>query len=152
MKTKHIFVPALDVGEIVPFTVRKADSVKESMKQQEKARLKLVEFVDKLEKKFREGIFYLGFDEIAGKFYERFMFEKGGFLEIMIEAPLAINAHFASSKKADKFCKAIRESLKELLPKGRVSDMFIDSITVQTEQDDSLTYKKWETMKDIREE
>jgi hypothetical protein len=151
MKTRHIFVPVLDVGEMFPFTVKKTETVAESMQEQEKAHEKLVEFIDKLEKKFGEGIYYLGFDEIGGKFYERFMFEKSGFLEIMVEAPAVINAHFVAEAKADKFCAALKDTLREILPKNKAAEMFINSITVQTEQDDSLTYRKWETMKDIRD-
>ncbi len=150
MKTKHIFVPVLDVGEIVPFTLKETASVGESMEEQEKTRAKLAEFIDKLELKFGEGIYYLGFDEIAGKFYERFMFEKGGFFEIMIEAPLAMNAHFTDKKKADKFCRAVQGTLKIILPDSPISKMFIESISVQSQEDESLTYKKWETMKDIK--
>lgn len=150
MKTKHIFVPTLDVGEIVPFTLKNTKTVKESLTEQEKARERLSKFIDRLEKNFKENIYYLGFDEIAGKFYERFMFERGGFFEIMIEAPLAMNAHFVSDKKAEKFCSALKKTLSEMLPKTPISKMFVDSITVQTQDDDSLTYKKWETMKEIK--
>lgn len=150
MKTKHIFVPVLDVGEIVPFTLKETDSVGENMEEQENTRAKLAEFIDKLELKFGEGIYYLGFDEIAGKFYERFMFENGGFFEIMIEAPLAMNAHFTDKKKADKFCRAVQGTLKIILPDSPISKMFIESISVQSQEDESLTYKKWETMKDIK--
>jgi hypothetical protein len=151
MKTKHIFVPALDIGEILPFTLKKTETVEESLRAQEKAREKLVEFIEKLEQEFGEGIYYLGFDEIAGKFYERFMFEKGGFLEIMIESPMAINAHFIDTEKAKKFCDALKSTLRKVLPKDKVSDLFIDSIGTQTEEEDSLTYKKWERMKNIRD-
>ena len=79
------------------------------------------------------------------------MFENGGFFEIMIEAPLAMNAHFIDEKKADSFCRAIKNTLSNMLPDSPVSKMFIDSIAVQTQDDDSLTYKKWETMKDIKD-
>jgi hypothetical protein len=150
MQTKHIFVPTLDVGEIVPFAIKKTETVQESMDEQERAREALSKFIDKLEQSFGEGIFYLGFDEIAGRFYERFMFERGGFLEIMIEAPLAMNAHFIDEAKAQKFEEAIRQTLTEQLPESPIKKMFIDSIKVQTQNDDSLTYKKWETIKEIK--
>jgi len=151
MKTKHVFVPALDAGEIIPFTVKKIENVQDSIRLQEVAKEKLVEFINKLEKEFHEGIYYLGFDEIGGKFYERFMFEKGGFLEIMVEAPVAINAHFIEEEKAKKFCIALKKTLKGMLPKNKVSEMFTNSIDVETDNQDSLTYKKWETIKGIRD-
>jgi hypothetical protein len=150
MQTRHIFIPALDVGEIVPFTLKKAQTVQESIDEQERIRTVLAQFIEKLEVRFQEGIFYLGFDEIAGRFYERFMFEHGGFLEIMVEAPLAMNAHFTDEQKAAKFCQAIKDTLREMLPDNPISRMFIDSIEVQNQNDDSLTYKKWETMKEIK--
>lgn len=150
MKTKHIFIPVLDVGEIIPFTLKKSDSVQESMEEQDKLREKLSEFIEKLEKNYGENIFYLGFDEIGGKFYERFMFEKGGFLEIMIEAPLALNAHFIDEKKAVLFCDALKKTLKEFIQDSPMAQMLIDSISLQTQDDESLTYKQWETMKEIK--
>ena len=152
MKNRHIFIPAVDVGEIVPFSIRKTDSVQESIQSQDGAKKALIAFIDKLEAQFGESIYYLGFDEIGGKFYERFMFEKGGFFEIMMEAPLAMNAHFTGQERANSFCEALKQTLREALPKDKVAQMFIDSIAVQSEQDDSLTYKKWETMKEIRDQ
>lgn len=150
MRTKHIFVAALDVGDLLPFGVRKTNSLPESMKEQDRAKKELAKFIDVLEKVQGQKIFYMGMDIIEAKTYERFIFEKNGFFEIMTESPLAMNAHFTDQKAAEKFCKALRSTLAKLLNKGPVAEMFIESINVASEQDQSLTYEKWDTMKSIR--
>ena len=149
MKTKHLFVAAVDVGEIIPFTIKKSKDIQDNIKKSEEARAELKIFIDKLEKNFSEELYYLGFDEIAGKFYERFMFKRGGFLEIMMEAPVVINSHFISKRRAEKFCLALKKTLASILPENKISEMFINSIEVGTQNDESLTYKKWELMKEL---
>src|SRR3989338_8970578 len=134
MKTRHILVPALDVGEILPFVVKKTKSLQENIKEQERAKNELVKFIDLLEKNYKESIYYMGMDIIESKSYERFIFEKGGFFEIMIESPLAMNAHFVHNEKAKKFCEALKKTIKSILKKDNVTEMFVNSIEVNSEQ------------------
>lgn len=150
MKTKHIFVPALDVEEILPFAIKKTKTLKDNIAEQERARKELVLFIDKLEKNYKEPIYYMGMDIIAGKSYERFIFDKGGFFEIMIETPLVMNAHFVHDKRAKTFCAALKKTLRFTIKKDTVAEMFINSIDVNSEEDQSLTYEKWERMKSIK--
>lgn len=150
MKTKHIFVPALDVGEILPFVIRKTKNLKESIAEQERARKELERFIDKLQKSYKEPIWYMGMDVISGKTYERFIFEKGGFFEIMIEEPLALNAHFVHNRQAKKFSLALKKTLKGVLSRSPASELFLESIEVQSEEEEDLTYKKWTSLKQIR--
>ncbi len=150
MKTKHIFVPALDVGELLPFVIKKTKNLQESIKEQERARNELVKFIDNLEKNYREPIYYIGMDIIEAKSYERFIFEKGGFFEIMTESPMAMNAHFAHDNQAKKFCEALKKTIKQIMKKDKMSEMFINSIEINNEQDQSLTFEKWDRMKSIK--
>ncbi|HLD88929.1 MAG TPA: hypothetical protein VI894_01855 [Candidatus Nanoarchaeia archaeon] len=150
MKTKHIFVAAVDIGELLPFIIKPTENLKESMEQHEKAMKELEKFIDKLEKNYKEEVWYMGMDIIAEKTWERYIFEKGGFFEIMVEAPLAMNAHFVHEKQAKTFAEALKKTLTSILPDNEVTKMFLDSIQVQSEEDESLTYKTWETMKNVR--
>ncbi|MBI4232459.1 hypothetical protein HY605_04465 [Candidatus Peregrinibacteria bacterium] len=150
MNTKHIFVPALDVGEILPFTVREKKAVQETIAEQERARKELEKFITQLQREFKEPIWYMGMDIIAGKSYERFIFEKGGFFEVMVESPVALNAHFVHEQRAKQFSNALKNTLRKLMPATPLTEMFLSSIEVQTENDDSLTVEKWTKMKKIR--
>ena len=150
MKTKHIFVASLDVGELLPFAAKEKSTLKETMAEQDRAKKELVKFIDKLEKNYGESIFYMGVDLIEAKSYERFIFENGGFFELMVGTPLALNAHFVKQKQAKRFCDALRKTLKGILKKGSMSDMFISSIEVNSEEDQSLTYNKWDRVKSIK--
>lgn len=151
MKTTHIFVPALDVGEILPFTVRKQKSLAETFQEQDRAKQELVKFVDTLEKHFNEPIHYMGMDIIGEKSYERFIFEKGGFFEVMVEPPIAMNAHFVHKKRASQFKDALKKTLVQMLGKTTVSELFINSIQTQSEKDQSLRVQDWKKIKEIRD-
>lgn len=150
MNTKHIFISALDINEQLPFVVAKTKSLQENFKEQDRAKKELGQFINKLEKNFREPIFYLGMDVIGEKSYERFLFKKSGFLEVMIEAPVAIMAYFPEKARANKFCAILKKTFLSILPKGPTRDMFIDSLEVQDEHDTSLTVDEWHKLKDIR--
>ena len=150
MKTKHIFVPALDVGELLPFVVRKTKTLSENIKEQERAKSELVKFIDLLEKNFKEPIYYMGMDIIESKNYERFIFDKGGFFEIMNESPLAMNAHFVHEKQANKFCNALKKTMSKAINKGPISEIFVNSIEVNNETDQTLTFEKWDKMKNLK--
>ena len=138
MKNDHVFIPILDIGNNLPFAVKETKSVRENIAEQERAKKELISFISKLEKNFKESLYYMGMDMIAGKGYERFMFEKGGFVEIMIESPLAFNAHFTEKIRAKKFCDALKATLKQILPESASTKVFISSINTQMEHDHSL--------------
>ena len=150
MNTKHIFISAIDLSEELPFIVKKIKNLQESFKEQDRAKKELERFIKLLENKFGEEISYIGMDVIGEKSYERFMFKGSGFLEAMIEAPAAFNAHFPDKKRAIRFCSALKEAFTEFLPDGPAKDIFIKSIKVQDENDSSLSVEKWDIIKKIR--
>jgi hypothetical protein len=150
MKQKHIFISVLDISELFPFSIKEKKKLQENFEEQERAKKELNKFIKALETAFKEDIFYVGFDVIGEKSYERFMFKGSGFLEFMVEAPVAMNAHFPDSKRAKSFCIALKKVLKKSLPKGPQTDIFVESIEVQDEKDDSLKVKDWNKIKDIR--
>ncbi|HSU72378.1 MAG TPA: hypothetical protein VLJ21_00835 [Candidatus Binatia bacterium] len=150
MKTMCLSVPAVDVAEVFPFAVRKTKTLQESFAEQDRAKAALVTFVEKLEKQYGQTIYYMGLDVIGEKSYERFIFDKGGFLEVMTESPVALNAHFVHGPQAAKFMDALKKTLKSILPSEPRTQLLIDSIEIQTEEDASLTVEGWRKMKSIR--
>ena len=150
MNTKHIFISALDINEQLPFVIKTTKNLQDNFKEQDRAKKELEKFVNLLEKNFKEDISYLGMDVIGEKSYERFMFKKSGFFEIMVEAPVALTAHFPQRKRAEQFCEALKLTMKKILPKGPQTDMFLDSLEVNDEQDQSLGVDDWNKIKDIR--
>ncbi len=150
MKTKHFFIPVLDVSEKLPFNISLCGVVKKDMLCQERGRVELNKFIKILEKKFGEKLVYIGMDVIGEKYYERFLFQKGGFFEIMMESPLAMNAHFVGEARAKKFALALKKALRQILPKTAVTKMFIDNITHDSESDATLSVEKWTKIKGVR--
>jgi cell division protein FtsB len=150
MNTKHIFISVLDVEEQLPFAVKKKAKLQEKLAEQERAREELTRFINKLEKNFKENIHYLGMDVIGEKAYERFMFSKSGFLEIMVEQPVALNAHFPDKKRAQTFCKILKKTIGQIIKDSPQKNIFLDSIEVFDEDDTSLTVEDWKKIKNIR--
>ncbi len=146
---KHYFVPVLDVSEKVPFSININCSVKKRMENQDYAKKELNNFISKLSKEFKEKIVYIGMDVIGEKYYERYLFEKGGFLEVMMEKPLAINAHFSHEARAKKFEKSIKKIFNNMLGSDPVSKMFIENIGIGTDET-NLKVSTWDKLKNIR--
>ena len=149
MKTKHYFVPALDINEMLPFVIKRKKVLADQFTEQERAKSELTTFIALLEKQFKQPIHYVGMDVIGEKNYERFLFAKGGFLEILTESPVAINAHFPDRKAAIAFRSALVQTFRKLLT-GPAADLFVDSIGVQDQDDTSLTVQKWRMLTQIR--
>lgn len=152
LKIKHYYVNILDAPELIPFTVRLEENLSVSLKKQDKARQELDKFINLLRKEFKEPIWYIGFDIVGEKFLERFIFENGGFLEVMMEAPLAINAHFVHEDRAEKFAKALKQTLQKTLPKKPITKMFLENIEIGTEEATELKVEEWGKLKKIRED
>ena len=141
MKIKHSFVSLLDLAEALPFTVSPAEK--------EPKDKELFEFVDQLAQEFGEEIYYMGNDIIEDKFYERFLFEHGGFLEVMVQAPVAIVAHFVDRARAFKFARALKRVILSIdKPEARI---LADSIEVSSEHEYALDYQTWSKLKKVRE-
>lgn len=150
MKTKHFFVPALDIGDTLPFVIQKKKVLADQFAEQERAKKELMKFISLLEKNLKKPLHYVGMDVIGEKNYERFLFAQGGFLEILTESPAAINAHFPERKMAAAFKSALTATLKKLLVDPQAK-LFLDSIEVQDQDDTSLTVSEWHRMKEVKE-
>jgi hypothetical protein len=150
MNTKHIFVSVLDINEQLPFVIHKKKKLQDTFQEQDRAKKSLTTFVKELEKNFGEPLSYLGMDVVGEKSYERFMFKKSGFFEVMVEAPVAMTAHFPDKKRGKQFADALKKTLKKTLSKVKGKELLIDSIQVQDEEDTSLTVEDWHKIKRIR--
>lgn len=151
MKSRHSYVVLIDLPEILPFEIKKKGGIKEILEMGEEDIKKVFEFVALLEKAFGEEVSFIGEDIIAEKFYRRFLFPKGGFMEVMTEPPATIIAHFIEPERAKKFAEALKKVLNKVVKEKTVCDILNKSIEVSTEKEDVLTYKKWTEMKSIRE-
>ena len=149
MEIRHYFVPLLDVSEKIPFAISLCSNTNKNISCQESAKKELNKFINSLSKNLKEKVVYIGMDVIGEKYYERYLFEKGGFLEIMMEAPLAINAHFSNKVQAKKFEKSLKVVLGSILKKDAVSKMFLDSIGIGTDET-NLKVSTWDKLKNIR--
>jgi len=111
---KQIFVSLKDEKGILPFSMKKG-SMAETMNGLDNSEKNLEFFIRLLEKAMHEVLWYIGADMLGDSYYERFMFNKSGFLEILLGEKTEIKAYFPTSEKAEKFKKALQHALTKLL-------------------------------------
>ena len=160
MKTKHSYVTLVDLPEALPFEARlekkgvrgkaKKPKVKEILNGNDENTKKIFEFVELLEKAFGEEFSYIGEDIVGDKFYKRFLFPNGGFLEIMTQAPAAIIAHFVENRRAKKFAAALKKVIAKTVEDKTSVSILKGLVEVASEKEEPLTYEKWSELKDIR--
>ena len=154
MKTKHTYVVLIDLPEALPFKIefsriepRELEKVGEKVTKKEK---ELFKFVTNLEKHFKEEFSFIGEDVIGEKFYKRFLFPKGGFLEIMYQAPAALIAHFIESKRAEAFAEALKKVIDETVKEEKARMILKNLVEINTEKEEALTYEKWSKLTELR--
>ena len=74
---------------------------------------KMERFLRILERKFGQVIWYIGTDIMENQVTERFLFDKSGFMEIILKKHTSLKAFFPQKKHAEKFAKALRKTLKK---------------------------------------
>ncbi|RLG54584.1 MAG: hypothetical protein DRN95_08600 [Candidatus Hydrothermarchaeota archaeon] len=154
MKSKHTYVVLIDLPEALPFEFKikktKPGELKELDGESKKCEEVLFDFVSRLEKNFKEEFSFIGEDLIGEKFYKRFLFPKGGFLEIMYQPPAALIAHFIESKRAESFADALRKVIDETVTEEKARIILKGLVEINTEKEEPLTYEKWTKLTKIR--
>ncbi|NJL44301.1 MAG: hypothetical protein HC945_03245 [Nitrosarchaeum sp.] len=136
-------VSLIDVNELLPFVKRIQDTEEANLREDEKLRDELHKFFTILKKHYHKPLHHIGEEKRFGKHLERYLIDKGGFIEIMVEAPLHLSAHFAKKGNAEDFCKALKETLQETVPASPCRQMFIDSVRVSRPRK-VITYHKYD--------
>lgn len=142
MKLEHYYVNLIDLPELLPFTISEKCDESKSSKE-------VFEFVELLEE--FDSLHYIGQDNIEGKFYQRFLFSNGGFMEIMQKAPSAIVAHFADEERAEKFSEKLRQLIKKKCGDSKPVEMLAQDVKVNRETEGKLSYEKWSKLNNIRD-
>ena len=106
----NAFIFSVEKG--LPFHVRKEGL--SAFKELERANSVLQKLVRRIEKRFHDVVWYIGTDIFADGIYERFVFNKGGFMEIRIGSNAGTYAYFNSEKKAQEFKKAFEAAIRDL--------------------------------------
>ncbi|MEM4255522.1 MAG: hypothetical protein QXR53_04330 [Candidatus Norongarragalinales archaeon] len=151
---KHFYVTLLDLPEALPFSFTpssKFEDMDKDAKMEAEADQKLMKFVAQMVKKFGEDCAFIGDDIIGEKFYKRFLFEKNGFLEVMTGVPAVISAHFTTKARAEKFAKALKETIRKQLTNEKAKTILLSAVEVSEDETSRLSFEKWEKLRSIRE-
>lgn len=108
---KPYTIKFIDKKSKLPFAIKEKGKLDRKLKKTEESWKFLERFMKILERHFKERIYSMGFDIIGNKCYERFMFEKNGFLEIVIAENPEIEAVFIKERKAIRFRKALNKTI-----------------------------------------
>ena len=156
MRTKHTYVVLIDLPEALPFefkmikTKPDGDGLRLLDGETKKTEEELFKFVARLEKHFKDEFSFIGEDIIGEKFYKRFLFPKGGFLEIMYQPPAALIGHFIELDRAKKFAEALEKVIDETVEDNKIKTILKNLIEINTEKEEPLTYEKWGKLAKIR--
>lgn len=74
----------------------------------------LLKIMDVIRKSLNEPVTFAGTKNSSSGFYERFIFEQGGFAEIRIGNKPGVYAYFNTKEKAKKFKKSFLKELREV--------------------------------------
>jgi|SRR3989344_492863 len=83
----------------------------------EKANIDLQDFVRLIEKKF-DSIWYMGTDYFGSELFERFMFHRGGFMEISLNGEIRV---YFREDKIEKFKEALNYAIEKMSSETRAS-------------------------------
>lgn len=156
-KLKHAYVTLVDLPEALTFGYQSAKEyteaaqMEEDQKKQEEGDKKLFAFVDLLQSGMNEEFVFIGDDMIGEKFYKRFLFEKGGFVEIMTGVPIAISAHFTGLARAKTFADVLSKALEKTVENQQIAEILKNTLVVNEEEAYKLTYETWDKMRQVRE-
>ncbi|MCJ7450232.1 MAG: hypothetical protein MUP58_00655 [Candidatus Nanohaloarchaeota archaeon QJJ-9] len=147
MKLKHYYVNLIDLPEVLPFSLTE-EEIENKTDAQEESGKEVFNFVEALEG--FDTIHYIGQDNVEGKFYQRFLFNGGGFLELMQKAPSAIVAHFSRKERAQEFAEELRKVIKEKCGEEKEVELLASDVEVNKEEEGSLSYEKWSKLNNVR--
>lgn len=145
----YYLVAASDVENLLSFSKSEKSDLSEDISEHNRAQEELTQFISLLQNQLKEEIKYIGEDTSCGKHLERFLFSKGGFLEIYLEKPLVLKGHFLHKRHADRFVSALKHALKVVIPESPIKSLFIQSIGVEKVQKDPLSTESWMAMHKI---
>ena len=104
------FVFSVDKG--LPFQIRKTGI--SAISEFEKANAILQKLLRRLEKRFKDVIWYIGTDIFDSGIYERFVFNSGGFMEIRIGSSPSLEVYFTSEKRVIDFKRALAKAISDI--------------------------------------
>lgn len=149
MKTRHCCVSFLDVPEVFPFGLEKEENVLDMLEKPDLTEGKLLEFISHLEDEFEEEIYRIGQDIIGERLYRRYLFKRDGFLEIAMEKPCAVIAHFVTINRGRKFAESLAKVIKKYLGDG-IGDLMVNDINIAYEAEDALTQYKLAELRKLK--
>jgi len=102
-----------------------------------------------LQKHLRKPIKYIGEEKSYGKHLERYLFYHGGFMELILEPPLVLKAHFLDKHRAQRFERALKKTFDEIIPDSQLKEIFLEGIAIEEAEEDPIPMQKWAKMHHI---
>ena len=141
----------LDVPEILPFGFEPSgvENLVDLLDDTNRSEDMLKEFMTTLEQEYKEPIYRLGQDMIGEKLYRRYLLEKDGFIEVALEKPAAIIAHFTNIKRGKDFAAALEKTITKYV-EGDIAKLLCDDINISHQQESELTQYKLQELRNLR--
>jgi len=124
-------VSFVDVHNLLPFGKKQYQTSMMKFKEEARIEKEILVFMAGLGRRSKLKIHFIGHEKNNEDHTLRFIIEQGGYIEIYIDRPLSLNAHFISQDRAELFLKALKESLNIHIPEHPVKQLMINEIKIQ---------------------
>ncbi len=151
MEIRHCCVSLLDVPEVLPFGFEPSatENLVEILEDTDHSEDMLMEFMTDLETEIKEPIYRLGQDMVGEKLYRRYLLERDGFIEVALEKPAAVIAHFTNIKRGKDFAAALEKTITKYV-EGDIAKLLCDDINISYQQESELTQYKLQELRNLR--
>ncbi len=140
----YTIVNLVDVNEFLSFAKKEYKELEQQIKEEERVERELKKFISEIAKYSKHIIHYIGHEKRYGTHLVRFLFKQGGFLEVIVQKPVTLNAHFIDAASAKKFAAGLKKTLQKWLPDTPIKQLIIDSIKIETgKRENEITIEKW---------
>ena len=130
-KVDYKIVSFVDVHNLLPFGKKQYQTSMMKFRDEARIEKEIQVFMSGISRRSKLKIQFIGHEKSNDDHILRFIIEQGGYVEIFVDRPLSINAHFVSQDRASLFVNALKEELNIHMPEHPVKELMIQEIRTQ---------------------
>jgi hypothetical protein len=130
-KVDYRIVTFVDVHNLLPFGKKQYQTPLMKFKEEARIEKEVLVFASGIGRRAKLKIHFIGHEKDEDDHTLRFIIEQGGYIEMHIDRPLSMNAHFISQDRAELFATALKESLRIHIPEHPVKELMIKEIKIE---------------------
>ena len=130
-KVDYRVVSFVDIHNLLPFGKKSYQTSMMKFKEEARIEKEIMVFVSGISRRSKLKIQFIGHEKDEEDHTLRFIIEQGGYIEIFIDRPFSLTAHFVSEDRAKIFAEALKEALQVHMPEHPVKNLMIQQIRIE---------------------